>query len=216
MQKAHDQKNNRESSWFLEGKGKRSSSWMRSTTDTQQFPRLAELLTFTGGAALRNLLSRFHLVLLGKFLRHELKTLELKVNILLALKMLTYSQGLLLGKLAKRRSKQIRRLKLLELFQSQKSNPEWMILSVLPVLPPDLRPILRVNDDFVVASDLNRLYQTVLRRNNTIRERLDDPLPCPESGLFRQRSLQKAVDGLLENGKGGGTPLCAVRVNSSV
>ena len=177
--------------------------------DTQQFPRLTELLHFTGGTALRYLLSRFHLVLLGKFLRHELKNLELKVNVLLALKMLTYSQGLLLGKLAKRRSKQIRRLKLLELFQSQKSNPEWMILSVLPVLPPDLRPILRVNDDFVVASDLNRLYQTVLRRNNTIRERLDDPLPCPESGLFRQRSLQKAVDGLLENGKGGGTPLCA-------
>ena len=177
--------------------------------DTQQFPRLAELLHLTGGTALRHLLSRFHLILLGKFLRNELKSLELKVNFLLALKMLSYSQGLLLGKLAKRRSKQIRRLKLLELFQSKKSNPEWMILSILPVLPPDLRPILRVNDDFVVASDLNRLYQTVLRRNNTIHERLDDPLPCPESGLFRQRSLQKAVDGLLENGKGGGTPLCA-------
>ena len=192
-----------------------STRWQKSSLmigkvdDTQQFPRLAELLHFTGGKALRHLLSRFHLVLLGKFLRHELKNLELKVNFLLALKILTYSQGLLLGKLAKRRSKQIRRLKLLELFQSKKSNPEWMILSVLPVLPPDLRPILRVNDDFVVASDLNRLYQTVLRRNNTIHERLDDPLPCPESGLFRQRSLQKAVDGLLENGKGGGTPLCA-------
>ena len=192
-----------------------STKWQKSSLmwgkvdDTQQFPRLAELLHFTGGKALRHLLSRFHLILLGKFLRHELKNLELKVNFLLALKVLTYSQGLLLGKLAKRRSKQIRRLKLLELFQSKKSNPEWMILSVLPVLPPDLRPILRVNDDFVVASDLNRLYQTVLRRNNTIHERLDDPLPCPESGLFRQRSLQKAVDGLLENGKGGGTPLCA-------
>ena len=177
--------------------------------DTQQFPRLAELLFFTGGAALRHLLGRFNLVLLSKFLRYELKSLELKVNLLLALKILTYSQGLLLGKLAKRRSKQIRRLKLLELFQSQKSDPKWMVLSVIPVLPPDLRPILRVNDDFVVASDLNRLYQTVLRRNNTIHERLEDPLPCPESGLFRQRSLQKAVDGLLENGKGGGTPLCA-------
>ena len=188
---------------------KNSAEMWGKVDDTQQFPRLAELLHFTGGTALRHLLSRFDLVLLGKFLRHELKNLELKVNFLLALKMLTYSQGLLLGKLAKRRSKQIRRLKLLELFQSKKSNPEWMILSVLPVLPPDLRPILRVNDDFVVASDLNRLYQTVLRRNNTIHERLDDPLPCPESGLFRQRSLQKAVDGLLENGKGGGTPLCA-------
>ena len=188
---------------------KNSAEMWGKVDDTQQFPRLAELLHFTGGTALRHLLSRFNLVLLGKFIRHELKNLELKVNFLLALKMLTYSQGLLLGKLAKRRSKQIRRLKLLELFQSKKSNPEWMILSVLPVLPPDLRPILRVNDDFVVASDLNRLYQTVLRRNNTIHERLDDPLPCPESGLFRQRSLQKAVDGLLENGKGGGTPLCA-------
>ena len=188
---------------------KNSAEMWGKVDDTQQFPRLAELLHFTGGTALRHLLSRFHLILLGKFIRHELKNLELKVNFLLALKMLTYSQGLLLGKLAKRRSKQIRRLKLLELFQSKKSNPEWMILSVLPVLPPDLRPILRVNDDFVVASDLNRLYQTVLRRNNTIHERLDDPLPCPESGLFRQRSLQKAVDGLLENGKGGGTPLCA-------
>ena len=188
---------------------KNSAEMWGKVDDTQQFPRLAELLHFTGGTALRQLLSRFNLVLLGKFIRHELKNLELKVNFLLALKMLTYSQGLLLGKLAKRRSKQIRRLKLLELFQSKKSNPEWMILSVLPVLPPDLRPILRVNDDFVVASDLNRLYQTVLRRNNTIHERLDDPLPCPESGLFRQRSLQKAVDGLLENGKGGGTPLCA-------
>ena len=204
-----------EISFKAAGDKRQNSKWQESSLiwgkvdDTQQFPRLAELLHFTGGTALRHLLGRFHLVRLGKFLRHELKNLELKVNFLLALKMLSYSQGLLLGKLAKRRSKQIRRLKLLELFQSKKSSPEWMILSVLPVLPPDLRPILRVNDDFVVASDLNRLYQTVLRRNNTIQERLDDPLPCPESGLFRQRSLQKAVDGLLENGKGGATPLCA-------
>lgn len=104
------------------------------------------------------------------------------------------------------RAKKIRRLKLVKYFRRTKNRPEWMILSILPVLPPELRPIIQLDGDQVAVSDLNKLYQKVLFRNNRIKK--NDSMESDEI-KYSRRLLQEAVDSLLENGKGGTTPICA-------
>ena len=88
------------------------------------------------------------------------------------------------------------------------AEPEWMILSYLPVLPPALRPILRLNGDQLVSSDLNKLYQKILFRNERLL-RVEESSELDELNLdYAQVLLQEAVDTLLENGKGGSPPVC--------
>ncbi|MBX9703384.1 MAG: hypothetical protein K2X39_04455, partial [Silvanigrellaceae bacterium] len=111
-----------------------------------------------------------------------------------------------LGKLLKKRARQSRRLRLAQLFFKSCKKPEWMTLSVLPVLPPDLRPILRLDGDVLVVSDLNQLYQKVLFRNSRFR-RLG--IVTVESVAYAKGLLQEAVDALLDNGKGGAPPMVA-------
>ncbi len=104
------------------------------------------------------------------------------------------------------RAKKIRRLKIVRQFRRTKSRPEWMILSVLPVLPPDLRPIIQLDGDQVAVSDLNKLYQKVLFRNNRVKR--NSTIKSDEM-KYAQRLLQESVDALIENGKGGADPICA-------
>nr|QJA26174.1 beta' subunit of RNA polymerase [Fritschiella tuberosa] len=88
----------------------------------------------------------------------------------------------------------------------KESRPEWMVLSLLPVLPPDLRPILQIGNQ-VAASDLNRLYQKVIYRNERLRRFLKDSTSTNSAQIkFAYRLLQEAVDNLIDNGKGKGTP----------
>lgn len=105
-----------------------------------------------------------------------------------------------------RRAKKLRRLKLVRSFRRTKSRAEWMVLSVLPVLPPDLRPIIQLDSDQVAVSDLNKLYQKVLFRNNRLKR--NSSLKSDEV-KYSQRLLQESVDALIENGKGGADPICA-------
>nr|YP_009367546.1 beta' subunit of RNA polymerase [Pseudoneochloris marina]ARK14516.1 beta' subunit of RNA polymerase [Pseudoneochloris marina] len=109
------------------------------------------------------------------------------------------------------RAKAFRRLKMLRPFKTQQIRPEWMILSVLPVLPPDLRPILPLDSQQVAVSDLNKLYQTVLFRNERIKRFYRDyySLNFSEEMRYAQRLVQEAVDALIENGKGDSTPMTA-------
>lgn len=104
------------------------------------------------------------------------------------------------------RAKKIRRLKIVRQFRRTKSRPEWMILSILPVLPPELRPIIQLDGDQVAVSDLNKLYQKVLFRNNRVKK--NSSIKSDEM-KYAQRLLQEAVDALIENGKGGVDPMCA-------
>ena len=105
--------------------------------------------------------------------------------------------------LCRRIYRTVRRLKIVQLLMRNKRRPEWMMISVLPVLPPDLRPVLQMGDNLIVASDLNTLYQRVIYRNNR-----------HYKGRFLDfhfvssihRLVQDAVDRLIENGKGGSTP----------
>jgi DNA-directed RNA polymerase subunit beta' len=95
-----------------------------------------------------------------------------------------------------------KRLKVLEAFQKSGIKPEWMILDVLPVLPPELRPLVPLDGGRFATSDLNDLYRRVINRNNRLRRLLD--LRAPEIILRNEkRMLQESVDSLLDNGRRG-------------
>jgi DNA-directed RNA polymerase subunit beta' len=95
-----------------------------------------------------------------------------------------------------------RRLKLIEAFLTSGNNPEWMIMEVLPVLPPDLRPLVPLEGGRFATSDLNDLYRRVINRNNRLKRLLD--LNAPDIIVRNEkRMLQEAVDALLDNGRRG-------------
>jgi DNA-directed RNA polymerase subunit beta' len=95
-----------------------------------------------------------------------------------------------------------KRLKLLEAFDESGNRPEWMILTVLPVLPPDLRPLVPLDGGRFATSDLNDLYRRVINRNNRLKRLLE--LNAPDIIIRNEkRMLQEAVDALLDNGRRG-------------
>ncbi|MEE4381328.1 MAG: DNA-directed RNA polymerase subunit beta' [Pseudomonadales bacterium] len=95
-----------------------------------------------------------------------------------------------------------KRLKLMEAFKQSGNKPEWMIMSVLPVLPPDLRPLVPLDGGRFATSDLNDLYRRVINRNNRLKRLLD--LNAPDIIVRNEkRMLQEAVDALLDNGRRG-------------
>jgi len=95
-----------------------------------------------------------------------------------------------------------KRLKILEAFQQSGIKPEWMVLEVLPVLPPDLRPLVPLDGGRFATSDLNDLYRRVINRNNRLKRLLE--LKAPDIIVRNEkRMLQEAVDSLLDNGRRG-------------
>ena len=100
------------------------------------------------------------------------------------------------------RSRLVKRLRVVEAFQRSKVKPEWMILTVLPVLPPDLRPLVPLEGGRFATSDLNDLYRRIINRNNRLKH--IESLRAPEVMVHNEkRLLQEAVDALLENGARG-------------
>ncbi|MDP8162580.1 DNA-directed RNA polymerase subunit beta' [Pasteurella skyensis] len=101
-----------------------------------------------------------------------------------------------------KRKKITKRLKVLEAFQHSGNKPEWMVLKVLPVLPPDLRPLVPLDGGRFATSDLNDLYRRVINRNNRLKRLLD--LVAPDIIVRNEkRMLQESVDALLDNGRRG-------------
>ena len=101
-----------------------------------------------------------------------------------------------------RRKKAIKRLRLIEAFRRSGARPEWMILSVLPVIPPDLRPMVQLDGGRFATSDLNDLYRRVINRNNRLKRLIE--LGAPEIIVRNEkRMLQEAVDALIDNGRRG-------------
>ena len=95
-----------------------------------------------------------------------------------------------------------KRLKLMEAFFGSGNKPEWMVLTVLPVLPPDLRPLVPLDGGRFATSDLNDLYRRVINRNNRLKRLLD--LSAPDIIVRNEkRMLQESVDALLDNGRRG-------------
>ena len=133
-----------------------------------------------GAEAIRDLLCQVDLEEEVKLLREELPTTNSETKI----------------------KKITKRLKLLEAFKESGNKPEWMIMSVLPVLPPDLRPLVPLDGGRFATSDLNDLYRRVINRNNRLKRLLD--LSAPDIIVRNEkRMLQEAVDALLDNGRRG-------------
>ena len=103
-----------------------------------------------------------------------------------------------------RRKKASKQLQLVEAFRRSGNKSEWMVLTVLPVLPPDLRPMVQLDGGRFATSDLNDLYRRVINRNNRLRHLLE--IGAPEIIVRNEkRMLQEAVDSLIDNGKRGRT-----------
>jgi DNA-directed RNA polymerase subunit beta' len=132
-----------------------------------------------GAEAVRDIISRMDLETLARQLHVEVRT----------------SSG-------QRRKKAIKRLRLIEAFRRSGTRPEWMILSVLPVIPPDLRPMVQLDGGRFATSDLNDLYRRVINRNNRLKRLLE--LGAPEIIIRNEkRMLQEACDALIDNGRRG-------------
>ena len=101
-----------------------------------------------------------------------------------------------------RRKKATKRLRVVEAFRKCGNRPEWMIITILPVLPPDLRPMVQLDGGRFATSDLNDLYRRVINRNNRLKRLLE--LGAPEIIVRNEkRMLQEAVDSLIDNGRRG-------------
>ena len=101
-----------------------------------------------------------------------------------------------------RKIRAIRRLEVVEAFRKSGNRPEWMILDVIPVIPPDLRPMVQLDGGRFATSDLNDLYRRVINRNNRLKRLLD--LGAPDIIVRNEkRLLQEAVDALIDNGRRG-------------
>ncbi len=103
-----------------------------------------------------------------------------------------------------KRSKLIKRLEVVESFKQSGNRPEWMILTVIPVIPPELRPMVQLDGGRFATSDLNDLYRRVINRNNRLKRLLE--LGAPDIIVRNEkRMLQEAVDALIDNGRRGRT-----------
>src|SRR5467141_2892894 len=132
-----------------------------------------------GAQAIKDLLARIDLVQESLVLREESKS----------------SSG-------QKRQKAIKRLKVVEAFRKSNASPTWMILDVLPVIPPELRPMVQLDGGRFATSDLNDLYRRVINRNNRLKRLLE--LGAPEIIVRNEkRMLQEAVDALIDNGRRG-------------
>lgn len=132
-----------------------------------------------GAEAIERLLAAIDLEKEMEFLKEELKTVQ-----------------------GQRRTRAIRRLEVVEAFRNSGNKPEWMVLEVLPVIPPELRPMVQLDGGRFATSDLNDLYRRVINRNNRLKRLLDLGAP----GIIVQnekRMLQEAVDALIDNGRRG-------------
>ncbi len=132
-----------------------------------------------GAEAIKDLLEQLDLEELGEELREEIRAVT-----------------------GQRRVRAIRRLEVVEAFHQSGNRPEWMVLDVIPVIPPDLRPMVQLDGGRFATSDLNDLYRRVINRNNRLKRLLD--LGAPDIIVRNEkRMLQEAVDALIDNGRRG-------------
>ncbi len=148
----------------------------------------AQLRVGMGAEAVRELLQKIDLDQLSTQLREEIATLiEKERN--------RETEG-------QKRVKAIKRLEVVEAFRNSGNKPEWMILEVVPVMPPDLRPMVQLDGGRFATSDLNDLYRRVINRNNRLKRLLE--LGAPDIIVRNEkRMLQEAVDALIDNGRRG-------------
>ncbi|MFA5131503.1 MAG: DNA-directed RNA polymerase subunit beta' [Patescibacteria group bacterium] len=124
-----------------------------------------------------------------------IRKLLMKIDLVASIENL---EGKLTDAVDSKKEKLVKRLKLLKSFRNNDIRPEWMIMTVLPVVPPDLRPMVALDGGRFAASDLNDLYRRVINRNNRLKQLMD--LNAPEVICRNEkRMLQEAVDALIDN-----------------
>ena len=132
-----------------------------------------------GAEAVKELLAEIDIPALGEELKEELKVAT-----------------------GQKKAKTLKRLEVVEAFRQSGNKPEWMILDVVPVIPPDIRPMVQLDGGRFATSDLNDLYRRVINRNNRLNKLLD--LGAPDIIVRNEkRMLQEAVDALIDNGRRG-------------
>ena len=159
-----------------------SIKWMQTMTETE-YRQYADRYRFfraqMGAEAVLEIMRQLDLEKLALQLQGEMRT----------------TQG-------QRRKKSIKRLRLMKALLRSGASPEWMILTILPVIPPDLRPMVQLDGGRFATSDLNDLYRRVINRNNRLKRLLE--LGAPEIIIRNEkRMLQEAVDALMDNGRRG-------------
>ncbi len=139
--------------------------------------------------------SRFKALTGAEAVKYLLKKLDLeKETVLLRKELKTASK--------QRREKIIKRLNVVEAFKNSDNKPEWMVLDVLPVIPPDLRPMVQLDGGRFATTDLNDLYRRILNRNNRLKRQFEQNAPHLIT-KNEKRMLQEAVDALIDNSKRG-------------
>ncbi|MFA5290666.1 MAG: DNA-directed RNA polymerase subunit beta', partial [Candidatus Izemoplasmatales bacterium] len=139
--------------------------------------------------------SRFRALTGAEAVKHLLKKIDLEKETLnLRIELKTASK--------QRRDKIIKRLNVVEAFKNSDNLPEWMVLDVLPVIPPDLRPMVQLDGGRFATTDLNDLYRRILNRNNRLKRQFEQGAPHLIT-KNEKRMLQEAVDALIDNSKRG-------------
>ena len=139
--------------------------------------------------------TRFHAAMGAEAVQELLNNVDLEVEIAELKEELKTAQG-------QKRTRAIRRLDILDAFRESGNKPGWMVMDVIPVIPPDLRPMVQLEGGRFATSDLNDLYRRVINRNNRLKRLLE--LNAPRIIVQNEkRMLQEAVDALIDNGRRG-------------
>ena len=195
----------------LEAKNnKQSNRLFQRLQDPNEF-NIKNSVFFSGPGIVKELLNEFNLNELYKINYHNKilltmenkKIAELKKNLFINKKILNRKKLKKLKKLYKKRYFFVRKAKLIRTLFKQESYLQETILTVLPILPPELRPIVKLGNQ-IASSDLNRLYQRVIYRNDRLKKFLKDPATSHSFEMkYAQKLLQEAVDNLIQNGNNG-------------
>ena len=139
--------------------------------------------------------TRFHAAMGAEAVQELLNNVDLETEIAELKEELKTAQG-------QKRTRAIRRLDILDAFRESGNKPDWMVMDVIPVIPPDLRPMVQLEGGRFATSDLNDLYRRVINRNNRLKRLLE--LNAPRIIVQNEkRMLQEAVDALIDNGRRG-------------
>ena len=139
--------------------------------------------------------TRFHAAMGAEAVQELLNNVDLEAEIAESIEELKTAQG-------QKRTRAIRRLDILDAFRESGNKPGWMVMDVIPVIPPDLRPMVQLEGGRFATSDLNDLYRRVINRNNRLKRLLE--LNAPRIIVQNEkRMLQEAVDALIDNGRRG-------------
>ena len=166
-----------------------------------------QALGYTCGESILKLLSPINCYQLESGLKVVLCQINERISEVEDQGFLLKSDLILLNSLRTKKSRTLRRLKIAKILRKTKVLPKQMVFSLLPVLPPSLRPIIQLDENIVAVSDCSQIYQKIVQRSNRLSKRMSKYLSYDHC-LRLKVLLQQAVDGLIENGKGGSKPLC--------